>query len=649
MAPYDLLPLPRQLAFQAGDGFRLGETLTIANPCPGLDTVLGEMAEMLGEKGVVLRPAEEGLASLTLVRSPGHSLGDEGYTLDVTAARISLLAGTEQGLCWGLQTLGQILRQCDGVVRPLHVTDRPDIKLRTAMIDLRFQTFHMDYLCGLIREWSALKLNAVCIEYSDHFPYAGAFEAIRSPLAFTPEEIRRFVDCCKAHYMQIIPVVQSFGHMEYLLRCPDFAHLNENRLDGRFHSQCCPLHPGSLEASKALIRQVYEAHDRPAMLSIGGDEAMHLGECPDCAAYVKAHGKGRLVVSYLNQLIEYTYGLGTLPLVYCDMLLAHPELVEEVSRHCVIGDWDYWTLDTPPTLLKDWHSKGNIAPEEVALLPEPFRGIVERWLMEADGRHFKPFAYLDYLMHMGYPVLAHASTMSVGPSDHFTPNYGVHLPNLIGTADALRRYGGLGMVITAWERFLMDAVSLGIAVGAEQCWNGAGRETAEVRFCRLRYGLADNSAARAMRQLSAPYTLVEKKWPRVYVAERFGRVDIPLREIVGNAEISHNLVSAAEAFAACRAQATRHQVDFDNWLFGAKMKRFWLDIAEIYLLAMEGEDMREALWGMDRQCEGFRSEMIALLAYCMPRQAIEKRFDDAVATYETLKAEIATQSWRVSG
>ena len=553
----------------------------------------------------------------------------EGYALSIKSDGIIIKASGTAGLFYGQQTLNQILDQSPEDIRCVDIVDYPDVSFRCIAVDLRFQTFTMDYLLEKMGTWAAWKMNAVLIDYSNNFPYSGKYAAIQAETAFTADEIQRLVDFAAAHYIEIIPCVQSYGHMEYILTNEYFEYLAEKN-NGGYLSQICPLHPEAIDTLKDLLTQVYEAHHRPRYMSIGGDEAMHLGKCPDCADFVKIHGKIGLYLRFINQVINTVRDLGATAIVYGDMVLADPRRIDDLAD-CIIADWDYWTLDTPPGKLMDWETKKMISVGEIEDKPH-LKDIASEL---ADGDAFHAFAYTRWLTRKGISVMGAASTASTGADDNWTPNYNVHIPNITGFARAVKNCGAKGLIITVWERHLMETISYGIAAGADALWAGvetdagvkvdadgdltigneAFRDQAE-RFCAVHFGIIFAKLAvsliHAMYTLSQPYTLVEKKFPKVYIPELFGRGQITLEEIVNNTAIDKNIDAARYAFEFALEKAAKNVYELEQWLYGVKMKKFWRKQA-----------------ALDLRASKLKAEAGELLKDNMPAHALERRIADS--------------------
>ncbi|OXB54994.1 hypothetical protein ASZ78_005966 [Callipepla squamata] len=60
----------------------------------------------------------------------------------------------------------------------------------------------------------AMGATGLLLEYEDAFPYAGPLEALRAPHAYSRTELTELLGRAAALGMEVVPLVQSFGHME---------------------------------------------------------------------------------------------------------------------------------------------------------------------------------------------------------------------------------------------------------------------------------------------------------------------------------------------------------------------------------------------------------------------------------------------------
>ena len=76
--------------------------------------------------------------------------------------------------------------------------------------------------------WLASRgVSGLLIEWEDMLPYEGALKVIRSPRHYSVEEVGAILAAASAAKLEIVPLVQTFGHLEFVLKHERFASLRE--------------------------------------------------------------------------------------------------------------------------------------------------------------------------------------------------------------------------------------------------------------------------------------------------------------------------------------------------------------------------------------------------------------------------------------
>lgn len=122
-------------------------------------------------------------------------------------------------------------------------------KLVLVHLDLKGAPPKIKYLMELLPLARRAGANGVLIEYEDSFPWSGSLRNISAGNAYTVDELRSLLRLADELRMEVIPLVQTFGHLEFVLKLQEFRHLRE--LDV-FPQELCPSKPESFQLIKVL-------------------------------------------------------------------------------------------------------------------------------------------------------------------------------------------------------------------------------------------------------------------------------------------------------------------------------------------------------------------------------------------------------------
>lgn len=193
----------------------------------------------------------------------------EGYVLDVTPQGVDLDAETAHGLYNGVQTIRQLLPpwiesrsrvQGPWTIPSVHVVDYPRYDYRGFMLDIarHFQT--PEAVMRLIDEASAYKINTLHLHVSDDqgfrividgFPNltdigsqgsVGTDGRTMDPGGFwTQQDYRDVVAYAAAHFMSVVPEVDSPGHNNAIIMS-EYNDTTNPLLDGHPQDINCSVH-----------------------------------------------------------------------------------------------------------------------------------------------------------------------------------------------------------------------------------------------------------------------------------------------------------------------------------------------------------------------------------------------------------------------
>lgn len=278
---------------------------------------------------------------------------NDAYYLRLDKNEGVIYSESERGLFYGQKTLKQILEN-HYPVPCCEIVDWCDIEKRVMYYDLR-QTFpKFELLIKYIRQMAEFKANALIVEYEDKFPFEKYPFLCHNEFGFSPAQLEEIKKTAAENFIEIIPLQQSFGHVEYVLKHEKFKELKETPED---LGEMCPCKEGSLSLAKELISEIIEKHEKSEYIHLGCDEVWSLGKCELCKARGISHE--RLFIEYVNELIDFVCKKGKKPIIWHDML-----------SKC--SDEDLCLLDNRVTVMI-WLYSGRTIEKDVARLTHRLR------------------------------------------------------------------------------------------------------------------------------------------------------------------------------------------------------------------------------------------------------------------------------------
>lgn len=417
---------------------------------------------------------------------------EQGYRLEITPRRILIEGASPAGRFYGLETLHQLLRaHPDGAVPCLQIEDYPSLRWRGVSDDIsRGQMSTLAGFKAIVRSLAYYKLNLYQLYVEDSFRFDGH---ARSG-GLTARELSQLVEEGRRYHVIVSPIFETLAHQSRLLKRHEFAGLAANAHEGatpssdgsawdrmltalREASQSLVPTPGddaqapwsfsvhnpaALKRVESLVDELASVTGGP-FFHLGGDEwqppelALRAATARDTSAYL-AYGR------YLGTLGAHVQrAFGCQPMIYGDVILAHPEAARDVPRTTIVVDWQYDARDS-------------------------FPGV----------RELKALGFRNLITSAG-----------LWDWDTFYPNYSRAFSNIVAAAGAARRDSLMGCITAAWAdagaENLRDNNWPGYAYAAAATWQDAAPSPDRFarRFTVTQYGIDSPRLAVAIQSLGS--------------------------------------------------------------------------------------------------------------------------------------------------
>ena len=349
-----LIPTPKQITWLEKN-LLLPVEPTVSMSGQGLDRefalqVLSTLISDIERKtGYTLKEGEAGKSNIEFRLTAGSTKRPEEYTVEVGDTAV-LEAATTQGLVNAAATLRQLMReeQGHGAVRGVKMRDWPALPFRGIHFftgrdgrDLQMKMLQ-DVLGGL-------KLNALVYQ-CEYIKWETHPEIHHTTYGMEMADARDVIGEAKSRFIETIPLINTFGHSEWMLDNDVYRHLADN-----------PEVPYAYDPSTSepirIAEEIYDEAIRlfqPRYFHIGKDEIMAPG-FPMKEANRKV-GAQKLILDDIAHYHKFLKDRGIRAMMWGDMFLHGDEapdatnaasqeeakmLRSKLPKDIIITDWHY--------------------------------------------------------------------------------------------------------------------------------------------------------------------------------------------------------------------------------------------------------------------------------------------------------------------
>ncbi|KAK0417034.1 hypothetical protein QR680_012796 [Steinernema hermaphroditum] len=172
-------------------------------------------------------------------------------------------------------------------------------------LDLKGAPYKVSFFAELFSFLNRLQATGVLIEWEDMFPYEGRLKSAVNGNAYSMQHIETILKTAREHRLEVVPLVQTFGHLEWILKLEEFAHLRE---DPKFPQVICFGAEESWNLLRDMVNQVANVHKKFGMpfFHMGADEAFQIGTCNATVAQMAKQGsRDRVMLWHMARTADY--------------------------------------------------------------------------------------------------------------------------------------------------------------------------------------------------------------------------------------------------------------------------------------------------------------------------------------------------------
>jgi hypothetical protein len=349
---YTVLPQPQVARLGSSDfPFSSGWRLEFQGVAPNDSAAQVLREELARRHGVKLaNPGAAGTLRLIIAANSARVgeaqdrdravLAREAYKIDLAPGRVTIAANAPAGLYYGVVTFVQLLKPRNGVLElpEGQIEDWPDLQRRQIYWDDAHHLDRLDALKQAVRQAAFFKINAFVIKLEGHFQFKSA-PALVEPQALSPAQVQELTDYGLRHHVQVVPYLDSPGHIAFILKHPEYARLREYP-DNNY--ELCATNPDSYQLLFGMFQDLLDANKGVSYFYLSTDEAYYIGladnaQCREAQRAKELGSVGKLLAEFVTKTANYLHDRGRTVVFWGEYPLK-PEDIPALPSHVVNGE-----------------------------------------------------------------------------------------------------------------------------------------------------------------------------------------------------------------------------------------------------------------------------------------------------------------------
>jgi len=261
----------------------------------------------------------------------------EAYTLKIKDNRIEINAVSAKGIYYGTMSLVQLLEKAENKTLPMvEITDWPDLSVRGISDDIsRGQVSTIENFKRIIKFISRYKLNTYMPYLEDMLQFESYPSIGEGRGALSKEEVKEIVEYADEHFVEVVPIFQTLGHYENILNKPEFLKYAEFPGAASLNVS----NEETYEFLETLLKEVFEMFPS-GYFHMGADESWDVG-LGKSKHLVEQSSLADVHAEHYQKVYDICKKFGKKVLMYGDIILNHPEILDKLPKDIIIVDWHY--------------------------------------------------------------------------------------------------------------------------------------------------------------------------------------------------------------------------------------------------------------------------------------------------------------------
>ncbi len=261
----------------------------------------------------------------------------QAYKITINSSEILIEAKNEQAAFWAAMSLCQMIeKSSDGKIHGLEIVDYPDLEVRGISDDIsRGQVSTLENFKRIIRFISRYKMNTFMPYLEDMLEFTSYPSIGENRGRLSKEEVKEIIAYADDYHVEVIPIFQTLGHYENILAKKEFLEYAE--FPGA--ASLCVSCDETYEFLEKMLDEVFEMFPSK-YFHMGADESWDVG-LGKSKHLVEESNIAKVHADHYQKIYDICKKNNKEVLMYGDIILNHPEILEYLPKDIIIVDWHY--------------------------------------------------------------------------------------------------------------------------------------------------------------------------------------------------------------------------------------------------------------------------------------------------------------------
>lgn len=227
------------------------------------------------------------------------------------------------------------------------------MEIRALQIDLARQKENLDFIFSYIDFAKKYEYNTIFL-YLENAVRTSTTSFFSEDDTYSKEEIKKIINYAKSKNIDVVPALETLGHLEKFFRYEELIPLAEKdeyevgrKLYSHKYTCGCVSNPKFVEFMDGYVKEVVELFDSK-FVHVGLDETFNFAVCEKCKERINNGESGKeIFYKYVMHVYDLIKSLNKTMMMWDDFF-EYFDVVDRLPRDIIMCNWNYMFVSDEP-------------------------------------------------------------------------------------------------------------------------------------------------------------------------------------------------------------------------------------------------------------------------------------------------------------